>query len=282
MPELPEVETIVRDLRSLVIGRRIETVRVRLNKLVRTGPRRLVRLATGAEILAVKRRGKFIVFSLSAERYIIVHLKMTGQFLWGEFQGVWPDYVHVITEFENGKALLYRDMRQFGYFLGLEAQEYAEWLKSQEIGPDPFQLTSAEFAGLLRSKKGRIKAVLLDQRVISGLGNIYCDEALFAAGVHPLHPAHLIEEDLARRLHEQILKILKEAIRCRGSTTRNYVGLAGVGGEYQNRHRVYGRGGENCLVCGCRISRITAAGRGTHFCPVCQPQPVRASDPPGS
>jgi len=271
VPELPEVETIVRDLRNLVVGRRIESVRVSLNKLIRTGPRRLARLTEGAEVLAAKRRGKFIILTLSGERHVVVHLKMTGQFLWGEVPDVWPDHVHVIFKFDDGQALLYRDMRQFGYILGLDSQDYAEWLKSEAIGPDPFQLTPAEFAGLLRSKKGRIKAVLLDQRVISGLGNIYCDEALFAAGIHPLRPADRIGQDLAVRLHEQIVEILKEAVRLRGSTTRNYVGLAGVGGEYQNRHRIYGRTGQNCLVCGCRISRITAAGRGTHFCPSCQP-----------
>ena len=272
MPELPEVETIVRELRSLVVGRRIESVRVRLNKLVRTGPRRLARFLVGTEILKAGRRGKFIVLTLSGGRRLIVHLKMTGQFLWGPAPGKWPRHVHLQMNFEDGRALLYRDMRQFGYFLGLTAEEYADWLVSEEIGPDPFELTPIEFADMLSSRRGRIKPLLLNQRFVSGLGNIYTDEALFAAGIHPQCAADRIDEALACRLHEEITAILKEAIRLRGSTTRNYLGLSGVGGQFQNRHRVYGKTGGHCPVCGGRVRRIVVGGRGTYFCSRCQPE----------
>jgi len=272
MPELPEVETIVRDLQTLVVGRRIEAVRVRLNKLVRTGPRRLARLLANRTVLAAKRRGKIIVLTLSGERYLIVHLKMTGQFLWGRSPQTWPKHVHLILDFGDKQALLYRDIRRFGYFLGLTAGKYAHWLVKEEIGPDPFQISPREFAGLLSSRRGRIKPLLLNQKFISGLGNIYVDEALFAAGIHPLCPAKCIDGDLAKRLHQEITGIMKEAIRLRGSTTNNYVGLRGVGGEFQIRHQVYGRTGANCLVCGQGLERIVVAGRGTHFCPACQPK----------
>ncbi|MDY6851302.1 MAG: bifunctional DNA-formamidopyrimidine glycosylase/DNA-(apurinic or apyrimidinic site) lyase [Thermodesulfobacteriota bacterium] len=272
MPELPEVETIVRDLQALVVGRRIEAVRVRRNKIARTGPGRLARLLADRTVLAAKRRGKIIVLTLSGEYYLVVHLKMTGQFLWGDFPRTWPKHVHLILDFGDGQALLYRDIRRFGYLLGLTAGEYAHWLVREDIGPDPFQISPHEFTGLLCSRKGRIKPLLLNQKFISGLGNIYVDEALFAAGIHPLCPAKCIDGDLAERLHQEIIGIMKEAIRLRGSTTNNYVGLRGAGGEFQAKHRVYGRTGSDCLVCGQGLKRIVVAGRGTHFCPACQPE----------
>lgn len=272
MPELPEVETIVRDLQRLVVGRRIRAVRVRLNKTTRPGPRRFARLLAGEQILAAQRRGKFIVVTLSGERRLIVHLKMTGQFLWGPVPEEWPQHVHVMFEFDDGRALLYRDMRQFGYLLGLTAEEYAQWLVDEDIGPDPFQIGPAEFAHRLNGKRCRIKPLLLDQKFVSGLGNIYVDEALFAAGIHPLCAAGSISAEAACRLHDKIVDILQEAIRLRGSTTSNYVGLSGVGGSFQRNHRVYGRTGQNCLVCGAELVRMTVGGRGTHFCPVCQPE----------
>ena len=271
MPELPEVETIVRDLQRLAVGRRIQSVRVRLNKLVRTGPRRLAKFIIGSDILSVRRRGKFIVFHLSGRRYMVVHLKMTGQFLWEAPPAEWPNHVHLMIGFEGDRVLLYRDMRQFGFFLGLTEDEYADWVLNEEIGPDPFQVTPGEFALRLAGRRGRIKALLLNQRFISGLGNIYVDESLFASGIHPLCPAGAISEEQARRLHDNMTRILKRSIRLRGSTTGNYVGLRGVGGRYQAMHLVYGRSGEACYVCGTPLTRLVVAGRGTTFCPRCQP-----------
>jgi formamidopyrimidine-DNA glycosylase len=271
MPELPEVEIIVRELQALIVGRRIETVKVRLNKLVRTGPRRLARFLRGAQVLRAGRRGKFIILSLSGDRFLIIHLKMTGGFLWGPMPRAWPKHVHLIIGFESGGVLLYRDMRQFGYFLGLPEDEYRAWLVGEEVGPDPFQLTPAEFASRLSRKKGRIKSVLLNQSFVSGLGNIYTDEALFAAGIHPSHPADHLEPELAVRLHREIIKVLEGAIRYGGSTTRNYRGLSGVG-QFQTRHNVYGKSGAHCPVCGDPVVRLVVAGRGTHVCPACQPE----------
>lgn len=276
MPELPEVETIVRELRSAVLGRRIAYLRVYLNKIVRPGPRLIARMMTGAEIKTVNRRGKFIVFELfrdgpDPDLYLIVHLKMTGQFLWrdrGEKDRA--KHVHAVIGFEGGGELLYRDMRQFGYLHGLNPEEFKRWQKSQNLGPDPFQIDAREFAGRLRSRKGRIKPLLLNQCFLSGLGNIYVDEALFAAKIHPLTPAESLSEARAVELHRQIVRILSEAIELRGSTTSNYRGLSGRGGEFQHRHRVYRRYGETCPVCGCNIERTVVGGRGTHFCPGCQ------------
>ncbi len=272
MPELPEVETIVRDLQSLVVGRKVKSVRTSLEKIVKTGAERLVALLTGAEVLAATRRGKFIVLSFTGDRYLVVHLKMTGQFLWGPPPDGWPRHVHVIIEFEGGMALQYRDIRQFGYLLGLTGQEYREWLETTDIGPDPSTIGPEEFSRRLLGRKGKIKPVLLDQSLVSGLGNIYVDESLFASGINPLTPVQEMDEQQACLLHEKMCGILAEAVKLRGSTTNNYVGLSGEGGHFQNNHKVYGRKGEPCPVCGAELVRTVVAGRGTHYCPCCQPE----------
>ena len=275
MPELPEVETIVRDLAAHVVGRKVDWIKIRLNKLVRTGPRRLTRLLTGTETLSVARKGKFIVMTFSGNRYLVVHLKMTGQFLRGGPNTPWPKHVHAGFGFTDGQVLLYRDMRQFGYFLGLNADGFEDWMSRLELGPDPFEITSEEFAARLKSRRGRIKPLLLNQKFISGLGNIYVDESLFAAGIHPLESAANITSEQAVSLHRKMTAILAKAISLRGSTTNNYVGLNGQGGQFQNSHCVYHRKGQECVVCGDILQRIVVGGRGTHFCPSCQcPQPV--------
>lgn len=280
MPELPEVETIVQDLRGLVVGRRVDRVSVTLNKVVRTGPRRLARLAHGRVIAEVGRRGKFIIIALDDGSRIVVHLKMTGQFLLGPAPTKRPKHVHVVFFFEDGEALMFRDMRQFGYMLGLSPEEFEAWSSGLELGPEPFDLSPREFAALLAGRRGRIKPLLLNQCFISGLGNIYVDESLFAAGIHPACPADAVPEEQAARLHERMCSILEEAIGLRGSTTSDYVGLRGVGGEFQNRHQVYGKKGENCPRCGLALTRCVVGGRGTHLCECCQPAP-KAGPPSG-
>ena len=271
MPELPEVETIVRELRTLVVGRRVERVGVKLNKIIKTGPRRLTRLLNGAEALGVRRLGKFLVFEFDQDRYLIVHLKMTGQFAWHDKPGGWPKYVHVKIHFEDGSELLYRDVRQFGRFYGLNSEEYERWLGKTELGPDPFQISTKDFTRRLLGRKGRIKPLLLNQAFISGLGNIYVDESLFAARIHPIVSAGTLNKAQAQGLHREVVRILKEAIDLRGSTVSNYKGLSGRSGEFQKFHKVYRRRGEGCVVCGHEIARMVVGGRGTYFCPACQP-----------
>ncbi len=290
MPELPEVETVVRDLCALVIGRRIERAVVGLAKMVPTGAAALEQRLGEAVFRAVDRRGKFIVFSLSRNLRLVVHLKMTGQFLWHEADQPQPDHVHVRFHLagpekahpdggldcpfaEGPRELLFRDPRQFGRLRCFTEAEYNAWLAEEGPGPDPYELSVSDFRALLARRAGRIKPLLLDQRLISGVGNIYADEALFAARVHPMTPARDLTPTRARRLHRELLRILTEAIELRGSTTRDYVGPRGIGGQYQNEHQVYGRDGQPCPVCGARIIRLVVAGRGTFICPRCQPQP---------
>lgn len=270
MPELPEVETIVRDLREIIVGLRVEKVDIKLDKLVRTGPRKLTSSLKGETVQDVNRRGKHIVIQFSGGNCLIVHLKMTGQFLWGARNDDEPDHVHAVFYFMNKSVLLYRDIRKFGYFLGFNDAEYLDWRRNAAIGPDPFELNAVVFSKILGARKGRIKPLLLNQAVMSGLGNIYVDEALFASKIHPLTPANRIPEARLKTLYEHIIDILEEAIELRGSTTANYVGLRGVGGSFQNRHKIYGKDGTRCRICGETVERSVVGGRGTHFCPGCQ------------
>ena len=272
MPELPEVETIARALNEQLQGRRIERARVTLSKLAPQGPRKLERHINGRKVERVFRRGKFVVWELSGGVYLVVHLKMTGQFLFENPATEQPGHVHAIIDFDNRKRLFFRDLRQFGRWWSLNAKDVDAWFEQRKIGPDPFEITCDEFVQKLKQRRGRIKPLLLNQQFVSGLGNIYVDEALFATGIHPLTHTQMISPQKARQLYDNIHAILKEAIRQRGSTAANYVDPAGQRGRYQEQHRVYRRTGEECCNCGAEVCRIVVGGRGTHFCPKCQPK----------
>ncbi|MFH1135891.1 MAG: bifunctional DNA-formamidopyrimidine glycosylase/DNA-(apurinic or apyrimidinic site) lyase [Pseudomonadota bacterium] len=272
MPELPEVETIVRELDAVAAGRKVDRLDLFTAKIARPNPDRLVGLVQGAVIEGVERRAKFIVFRLSGGARMVVHLKMTGKFLLGRplDPGGPPKHVHVSLTLDDGQVLWYEDIRRFGFLWGLSAEEFDDWLAAAALGPEPFQLSAAEFAERLGARRGRIKPLLLNQRFLGGLGNIYVDESLFAAGIHPLRPAESLSPAEARRLHGEIVRILDEAIRLRGSTVNDYKGITGAGGEYQHRHQVYGKTGEASPECGGLLERLVVGGRGTHCCPACQ------------
>lgn len=270
MPELPEVETIARQLKKITIDSRVEKVQVKLNKIVRTGPRKLATLLKGACFKDVRRMGKQLVFEFDRDRFLVVHLKMTGQFLWSNGDAELPKHVHVVFLLNDGNRLLYRDMRQFGYFLGFSGPEFALWQNNLDIGPDPFQIKEKEFVNHLSTRKTRIKPLLLDQSFISGLGNIYVDEALYASGIHPLSQAGNIPASQARDLFKAIRRILREAIKLKGSTIQNYMDLESESGQYQNKHLVYHQQGKPCPTCGREIEKMVVGGRGTHTCPHCQ------------
>lgn len=275
MPELPEVEAVVRELKKTIPGKRIETVRISLKKMVRPGPKRFSRLVKGARIQNVERLGKYIILVLGSNQspvplYLVIHLRMTGQLLYGLKDQIKPDHVHVVFYFEDKGELLYRDIRQFGFLHGMGQAGFIKWKREQELGPDPLELKAGHFVSLLGERSGRIKPLLLNQRFIRGLGNIYTDESLFAAGIHPLTPAKQIPSEQGLLLHREMNKILKKAIRYKGSTITNFQVPGGQKGKFQDLHRVYRRQGKSCPVCHDTIMRIVVAGRGTHICPSCQ------------
>ena len=273
MPELPEVETVVRELRGVLPGRVITRASLTARDLYRKGSRRVSALA-GVRVIDVQRRGKAIVVCCDpGDLRLVVHLGMTGQLLWVKTaparRGAAHAHLHARWDFHDGSRLSYVDPRRFGFiFVGDATQADA----SLRIGPDPFEIGAGELALALRGRRAPIKSLLLDQRIISGLGNIYVDESLHAAGVHPLTTGDRAAAGAAGIL-EAARRILRRAIRSRGTTFRDYRRPDGSRGGFQRRLAVYGREGEPCPVCGRAIARIEVSQRGTHFCPGCQARP---------
>ena len=262
MPELPEVETIARALAPRLRGRRIVSAEFRCLRVLRGDPDATAAGLADRKVEAVRRHGKFIEIALEGGSALVVHLGMTGKLL---LDGVPGKHTHAILTLDRG-TLLYDDSRQFGRL------ELSDGLpeRVRKLGPEPLEVPLAEFAERLHARKTRMKALLLDQRFVRGIGNIYADEALFRAGIHPLATAARLRRDRVKKLHAAIRKVLREAIRAGGSSISDYVDVDGRQGSFQVRHNVYGKTGEFCPRCGTRIRRILVAQRGTHFCPRCQ------------
>jgi formamidopyrimidine-DNA glycosylase len=262
VPELPEVETVTRSIAPLV-GRRIITAEFRCLRVLRGGdPDDMAARLEGKKIAGVKRHGKFILVSLQGGGYLVIHLGMTGRLL---LDGPAGKHTHAILTLDRG-VLLYDDSRQFGCLQF--SQEFPA--RVAMLGPEPLEVPFNEFAAALRRRKTRIKALLLNQAFLRGLGNIYADEALFRAGIHPLALASRIRSDRARRLYEAITAVLTEAIAAGGSSISDYVDAQGRKGFFQFSHRVYQRTGEPCVTCGTPVRRLLVAQRSSHFCPKCQ------------
>ncbi|MCL5746106.1 MAG: bifunctional DNA-formamidopyrimidine glycosylase/DNA-(apurinic or apyrimidinic site) lyase [Acidobacteria bacterium] len=262
MPELPEVETITRALAPRLAGRRILSAEFRCLRVLRGDPDETASRLAGKKIVSVRRRGKFIVMELAGGEFFTVHLGMTGRLL---MDGESGRHTHAVLTLDRG-TLLYDDMRQFGR-LELSPAMPARLAK---LGPEPLEISLEEFAARLRGRKTRIKALLLNQGFVRGVGNIYADEALFRARIHPAAFAGRLRGQRIERLHRAVIEVLEEAIESRGSSVANYVDADGRKGSFQLKHNVYQRTGEPCVVCSTPIRRILIAQRGTHYCPKCQ------------
>lgn len=261
MPELPEVETVVRTLAPHAVGRTILDARFLSPHAAGHRPEELAARLRGRRILAVRRLGKFILADLD-EGMLSIHLRMTGKLLFDAMPG---PFTRAILELDSG-CILFDDVRQFGRM---------EWCgqippNAARLGPDPLLIAPDAFAASLRAHRGRVKALLLNQAFIAGLGNIYVDEALFRAGVHPLAQASRVSRPRALGLHAAIVEVLSEAIAAGGSSISDYTDAQGRQGGFQRFHRVYGREGEPCPQCGTPVRRTVVGQRGTHFCPRCQ------------
>jgi formamidopyrimidine-DNA glycosylase len=262
MPELPEVETVVRSIARLK-GRRIVSAEFTCLRVLRGGhPDRMAASLAGRKITGIKRYGKFILASLDSGAYLMIHLGMTGKLLLG---GPVGKHTHAVLTLDRG-VLLYDDSRQFGCI------EYSEQFPARvaRLGPEPLEIAIEDFAAGLRGRKTCIKALLLNQTFLRGIGNIYADEALFRAGIHPQASASKIRGERARRLHGAIVEVLTEAIEAGGSSISDYVDGQGRKGFFQFSHRVYQRTGEPCVTCGANVRRVLVAQRSSHFCPKCQ------------
>jgi len=270
MPELPEVEVIARGLQRLIGQSIIQEVEVLWPRSVaRPEVPAFIQGLAGRRIIDVRRRGKFILFSLDDGRSLLAHLRMTGGFC--VFPRTTPPhpYVRVIFHLTDGRDLWYVDIRKFGRLYLVNSPE--EVLQALGVEPLSAEFTAERLADILRRRKGAIKPLLLNQGIIAGVGNIYADEALFRAGIHPLRRAADLDMEEVRALHAAIREVLQEAIDHRGTTLRNYRDADGETGQNQFRLNVYRRQGEPCRRCGTPIERIVVGQRGTHFCPHCQP-----------
>lgn len=266
MPELPEVETVVRTLRPAIVGRRIINAEFRKLRILRGSPVEMAGGLAGRRIKAVERYGKFIAIRLD-RGYLVIHLGMTGKLLIYPRKEAAPltKFTHAIFTLDHG-VIHYDDQRQFGSI------EYSPALPERVValGPEPLEIALEEFARRLKQRRSPIKAALLNQAVVRGVGNIYADEALFRAGVHPKRTASALGRDRIARIYRAMREVLAEAIDGRGSSVSNYVDADGNRGSFQHAHRVYRRTGEPCPKCGAGIKRILIAQRGTHFCSHCQ------------
>lgn len=261
MPELPEVETVVRTLRPAIVGRRILNAEFLQARVLVGSALETARALAGRRIKAIERHGKFIAIRLD-RGWLVVHLGMTGKLLIDSDRTKWT---HAIFTLDHG-VLHYDDQRQFGRI------EYGEELPARvaALGPEPLEVSLEEFARRLKIRRSPIKAVLLNQAVVRGVGNIYADETLFRAGVHPRRQAASLRKDRIERIYQAMRDVLREAIDSRGSSVSNYVDAEGRKGSFQLSHRVYRRGGKACVTCGAAIVRTVVAQRGTHLCPRCQ------------
>jgi formamidopyrimidine-DNA glycosylase len=289
MPELPEVETVVRDLRPLVVGRTVAAVRHSKKKLRRAWNPDWDAAVVGCRVEAVRRRGKWIVIELASRvshdggsshrnpcrdwhgsPRLVVHLGMSGQFTAVEPTEPHPDHLHLVFDL-GGRELRLRDPRRFGsaaYFPDEAAVE--AFFAETGLGPEPFGLDPDHFRRAARKSGRTLKAILLDQTVVAGVGNIYADEACFRAALHPRRKGKSLTIAEADRLREAIEAVLTGAIELRGSTIRDYVGGSGLRGGFQDNFAVYGRTGEPCGVCGTPIGCVRLSGRASHYCPSCQ------------
>lgn len=272
MPELPEAETIKRGLNKTVKGKRIQDIAVLLPKMVRRhiSKKELINRARGKTVVVVKRRGKSLLFYLHSSDVLIFRLGMTGQMLWSHPRSpVSKDkHTHLIINFGKGERILFKDIRKFGEVYLTTEDNLEETLN---MGAEPLgRGFTYEILQHITSSSMKIKQLLMDQKRIAGIGNIYSDEILFEAAIHPLKPACLLKGKELRRLHRAIGCILNEAIACKGDTIGQYRNVFGESGNYQNFHRVYQREGEPCKRCHTPIKRVRLSGRSCHFCPSCQ------------
>jgi formamidopyrimidine-DNA glycosylase len=274
MPELPEVESVRRQLEPALVGRRFECVAIDDARLVRPyDPVEVAAELDGERVAAVERRGKYLVVRFESGRVLLIHLRMTGNLLHGA-HGSFRDLPHrrAVVTLDDGSDVVYRDVRRFGTWLLLEPDEAEPYL-SARVGDEPLDalFTAARLGERLAGRRTSLKAALLDQRTLAGMGNIYVDEALWRARLNPLRDAAGLDPAELRRLHRGIRAALEHGLARQGSTLRDYRLPDGSGGSMQHEFRVYGRRDEPCDRCGTPISRTQVAGRTTWFCATCQP-----------
>jgi formamidopyrimidine-DNA glycosylase len=270
MPELPEVETVRRRLAPVLEGRRLERVEISDGRLTRPlDPAVVAAELSGERVDRLERRGKYLIVRFESGRALLVHLRMTGSFRQHATEG--DPHARAVVRLDDGSDVVYRDVRRFGTWLLLEPDELEPYFASR-LGEEPLgaAFTPAALSARLAKRKAPIKAALLDQRTVAGVGNIYADEALWRAKLHPLREAGGLRKPEVAALHAAVIAALEAGIERQGATLRDYRQPDGSSGSMQHEFKVYGREGEPCDRCGTAIDKIRVAGRGTWYCPRCQ------------
>ncbi len=277
MPEFPEVETIRGQLEKLIVGKTLKKIEVSLPKMVKLSLGKLRKTVVGSKIKSVGRRAKILIFELSNDWSLLIHLKLSGRLIFRRKGEVLKDedkrWNHITYYFSDGSRLLHNDLRQFGYVKLIQTSRLEDLFKKGKLGPEPLlkNFTLADFSAILKRKpKAKIKQFLLDQTNVAGIGNIYSDEILFFAGVNPLKKAVDLNPKQIKKIFTGIKKILAEALKCHGTSSDMYLDARGRKGNYMKRLKVYGREGEKCKKCGGIIQRLKIGGRSAHYCPNCQ------------
>ena len=277
MPELPEVETVRRGIAPVLEGGRIERAVILDPRLVRPfDPRIVADELVGERVGAVERRGKYLVVRFEEGRALLIHLRMTGSLRHALRGDLGEDpHTRAVLSMDNGSDVAYRDVRRFGTWELFENGDVGPYLAAR-LGPEPLgpSFSAERLRTRLHGRRAPLKSALLDQRTLAGLGNIYVDEALWHSRLHPLRPAGALDEEEVRRLHRALRMVLRRGIERQGSTLRDYATPDGTYGSMQDEFRAYGRAGEPCDRCGSELARIVVGGRGTTFCPRCQPLPA--------
>jgi formamidopyrimidine-DNA glycosylase len=302
MPELPEVETIKRNLHHAIAGQKIENVEVLTEKMIVFGLAKallikkadkkrteiFVKSTIGKIVASVERRGKFLIIKFKNGSALFIHLRMSGQLIFLEknklslplllsiaktakSQLLPTKHTHVVFSFSDGSKLFYNDVRKFGHIRYVPTGDVDAFLKTENLGPEPLDLELRNFKNILEKyPKRAIKAILLDQNVIAGIGNIYADESLFAAKIHPARTAEKLKPAEIKLLHTEIKKILNRAIKLGGSSLEYYLKTNGASGSFVKEHQVYGKSGKPCPRCGRILRSMNVAGRTSTYCPNCQ------------
>ncbi|HUV42482.1 MAG TPA: bifunctional DNA-formamidopyrimidine glycosylase/DNA-(apurinic or apyrimidinic site) lyase [Patescibacteria group bacterium] len=270
MPELPEVETIKRDLSKLIVGHKILGITTDSPKQVQPSLTVVKKAIVGAKVKRIKRRAKLLQIFLSNGQILAIHLKMTGRLLVRKKDFPKDDWQHVIISLSGNQELRFADLRKFGWVKLIKDKKELEKLLA-EFGPEPLDdLDLKKFRAILASSGRPVKIILMDQKKISGVGNIYANDALFLAKIDPRRPAKKISDQEAKKLLQVIEKVLKAGIKYRGASDQYYLDALGRKGAYQEHFLTYGREGKKCFDCDGKVKKIKLGGRGTFFCPKCQ------------
>lgn len=272
MPELPEVETIVRSLRKKLTGLQISEVKIFLKKCIQGSCVNFEKNLVGRKVSTIERRGKYIIIHLDNDQAIIIHLRMTGSLRFLPSNAPLDKHTHLLITFQRPSwQLRFVDQRQFGRLCLVKKKKNGDLHILQKLGPEPLQVSNKKFGQMINGKRRIIKSLLLDQTFIAGIGNIYADEVLYRTGIHPRQGPEFLPPQKIEALLKNLRALLRQAIQKRGTSVRTYVDAQGAPGGFQKHLMVYGREGEKCPECGAIIVREKVAGRSTYFCPCCQP-----------